>query len=119
LCLLWRRVLDAVELGDSVDQPSNFWPEVLLDLMKGYLGVFNGVVQQGRSQDASIETVIGQDLCHGYRVGDVRVARLSNLSAMSGFGDVVSAPDQIFVGLREMPAMGLEEAVKDRFSRIG
>jgi hypothetical protein len=74
LRLLEALVLDAVELGDAIDQVGGHLAEALGDLLLGDRRVFHHVVQQRGRQRLRVEMPAGQDFRHGERMGDVGFA---------------------------------------------
>jgi hypothetical protein len=67
-------VLDAVELGDAIDQFGGDLAEALGDLLLGDRRVFHHVVQQRGDQRVRVEMPAGQGFRHRQRMGDVGLA---------------------------------------------
>ena len=64
-----RVELDAVELGDAVDDRGDLAAEVTVDVGDGDLGVLDGVVQQGGDDGHLVEADLGDDPGDGERDG--------------------------------------------------
>jgi hypothetical protein len=64
-------VLDAVELGDAIDQLGGDLAEALGDLLLGDRRVLHHVVQQAAVSACGIEVPAGEGFRHGQRMGDV------------------------------------------------
>ena len=69
LLRLARVELDAVELGDAVDDRRDLAAEVAVDVGDGDLGVLDGVVEQGGDDRHLVEADLGHDAGHGERDG--------------------------------------------------
>src|SRR5690606_7359208 len=112
LSLLHRRVLDAVQLGDPVDQGGDLGPELDDDLLEGDVGVLNRVVEQGGGDGGGVEPVVSQVPGYGQGVGYVGVAGLSELAGMGAVGQFVGAPEEVDVALGVVGAVGLHHVVE-------
>ena len=66
--------LEAVELGDPLDDQGHRRTEVAVDDLGGHPGVLDGVVEQGGGHRLGVEPQVGDDAGHGDRVGDVGLA---------------------------------------------
>ena len=86
-------VFEFVELGHPVDEHGNFVTELVAQMVEGVLGVLHRVVQQRGGHGLRADAEIGEDLRHGDRVGDVRLAALALLPGVSPFGRVIGALD--------------------------
>ena len=86
LRVLQRGELDAVDLGDAVDQVGHGLAEVLGDLALGGRRVLHHVVEQCRHQRLRVEVPLREDLRHRERVGDVGLAALAVLPGVRGPG---------------------------------
>ena len=91
---LARVELDALELGDAVDDRRDLAAEVGLDVGERDLGVLDGVVEQGGGDGDLVEADVGDDAGHGERVVDVALAARAQLAAMGLGGDLVGAVDR-------------------------
>ena len=90
--------LDAVELGNAVDQIGHRLAEFFADFGLGDFGVFHHVVQECRGQRLRVEMEFGEYVGDRQRVRDVRVAGSAELAAVRGFAEVVSGfyPRDVF-----------------------
>ena len=82
LLRMLRLQLDAIELGDAVDQARHLGAEQTLDVGDGGAGVFDGVVQQRRDDRRGIQPVVGEDAGHFKRMREVGVAIGAGLRAV-------------------------------------
>ena len=80
---------DAVEFGNAIDKFGHRFAELLGDFGLGDLGVFHHVVQQRGSQRLRIEMQLGEDIGNRQRMRNIRFARGAELTAVSGFAEVV------------------------------
>ena len=102
--------LQALQLGDPVDDGGHLGAELLLQLGERDPGVLDGVVQQGGGDGGVVQAEVGGDLGHGDGVGDVGVARLA-LLALVGLGRSSVGPDhEVTAG----PGVVLPEGLDDR-----
>ena len=74
--------LEPVELRDALDDQCDRRTEISLDDLRGDPGVFDCVVQQGRSHGLGVEAQVGHDPGHGDGVGDVGLPRAPQLAGM-------------------------------------
>ena len=110
LRVLGRLELDAVELGDAVDQLRHRLAEGVGDLVLGDRGVLGHVVQQRGHQRLAVEVPVGQDLGHREGVRDVRVAGLARLAGVRGLGEAVRLGEaRDVLRLQVAEAGGLQE----------
>ncbi len=72
--------LDAVELGDAVDDLGDLVAEVVLEVVEGEPGVLHGVVEEGGGHRDVVEPEVGHDAGDGQRVLDVGLARAAGLA---------------------------------------
>ena len=86
--------LEAVELGDPVDDQGHGRAEVALDDLGGHPGVLDGVVQQGGGHRLGVEAQVGHDAGHGDGVGDVGLARAPQLPGVGDGGRLRRPDDQ-------------------------
>ena len=101
--------LDALELGDTVDDAGDVGTELGGDVLEGDVGVLDGVVQQrGRDRDV-VEAEVGDDRGDGQRVMDVRLARLAHLLAMGVSRQLVGPGDHQRARLRVVRPEGADE----------
>ena len=94
LHFLLARELDLVELGDAVDHVGDGLAEALLELVLGDGGVLHHVVQQRGGEALRVEPPLRQDGRDRERVRDVRLARLAELPAVRGLGELERALDE-------------------------
>ena len=73
-CSSWRAGAELGQLGDAVHEVRHLRPKRSSTSRDGVLGVLRHVVQQRRLDRERVEAELGQDLGHGQRVGDVRLA---------------------------------------------
>ncbi len=88
-----RVELDALELGDTVDDGGDLVTEVGLHVGQRDLGVLDGVVQQRSGHRDLVEADVGDDAGDRQRVVDVALAARAQLAAMGLGGDLVGAVD--------------------------
>ena len=86
--------LQAVELGDAVDDQGHGRAEVTLDDLRGHPGVLHGVVQQGGGHRLGVEAQVGDDAGHGDGVGDVGLARAPQLAGVGDGGRLRGPHDE-------------------------
>ena len=91
---LARVELDALELGDAVDDRRDLGAEVGLDVGERDLGVLDGVVQQRGGDGDLVEADVGDDAGDGERVVDVALTARAQLAAVRLGGDLVGAVDR-------------------------
>ena len=72
--------LDAVELGDAVDDGGDVGAEVGLEVLEGEAGVLDRVVEEGGGDGDVVEAEVGHDAGDGERVLDVGLARAAGLA---------------------------------------
>jgi hypothetical protein len=111
-------VLQLVELRDTVDEHGDLIAEVVTEHVEGVVGVLDGVVQQGGGKGLRPDPEVGEDLRHGDRVGDVRLAALAQLAGVRLVGRRVCALDQRDIRLRVVRPDGLEQPI-DGAHRLG
>jgi hypothetical protein len=95
----------------AVDEHRDLVTEVVPQLVELVVGVLDGVVQEGRGDRDGADAEVGEDLCHGDRVRDVRLAGLALLPVVGPFGHRVGPLDQGRVGLRVVRAEGPDQGV--------
>ena len=78
--------LEAVELGDPVDDLGDLAPEHPLDLVLGDGGVLDRVVEQRGGEGDVVEAEVGEDQRDPERVGDVGLAGAADLLDVGGRG---------------------------------
>ena len=100
LLLLVATGAELGQLGDAVDEVRDLRPEALLDVAEVVLGVLGDVVEQRRRDRHRVEAELGQDLGHGQRMGDVRLAAGPLLALVGLDGEAVGPFDGLQVGLR-------------------
>ena len=94
LLRLARVELDALELGDAVDDRGDLVAEVGLDVGERDLGVLDGVVEQGGGDGDLVEADVGDDAGDGERMVDVALAAGAQLAAVGLGGHLVGAVDR-------------------------
>ena len=104
LHVLARVELDLVELGDAVDHVGDRLAERRLDLVLGDGGVLHHVVQQRGGEALRVEAPLRQDARDRERVRDVGLARLAELAAVGGLGELERALDERDVRRRQVMA---------------
>ena len=104
-----RVELDAVELGDTVDDRSDLAAEVAIDVADGDLGVLDRVVQQGGDDGDLVEADLGDDTGDRQWVVDVALAARTELVAVSFGGDLIGVGDRRHRRLRMTAAIGGEQ----------
>ena len=104
-----RLELDAIELGDAVDQLGDRLAEVLRDLVLGDRGVLHHIVQQRGHQRLAVEVPVGQDFGDRQRVRDVGVAGLALLAGVRGVREAVGLGQAVDVLGLQVPETGLIE----------
>jgi len=117
-----RNPLDAVQLGDPVDDAGNFSSEIALDIGEADRGVLYDVVEKGGDDRGSIEAEVAQYLGDGKGMSNIEVAGRSLLAAM-GFGSqIIGTSNDVRIGggkvLRNC-AFELVDAFIDRNIRHG
>ncbi len=109
LCLLGVE-LEAVELGDTVDDRRHVGPELALDVFLGDRRVLDRVVEQRGGDGDVVESQVGEHEGHTHRVGDVGLPGPTDLLLVRVAGDVVGVLDHRGVAT----AVALEVAVDQR-----
>ena len=100
LVALAGRELDAVQLGDAVDDLGHLGAEVRLDVGQGAVGVLDDVVQQGGGHAHVVEAEAGHDAGHAEGVLHERLARLAPLGAVGAGRPRVGPLDEVHLGIR-------------------
>jgi hypothetical protein len=113
LRVLLRLELDAVELGDAVDQVRHRAAEARGDVVLGNLGVLDDVVQQRGDERLPVELPLREDLGDGDGMMDVGLAALAVLALVHALGHVVAALQQARVTAAMDASMRTDE-VDDR-----
>jgi hypothetical protein len=105
--------LQAVELGDAVDDGRDLVAELLDEPLGGDAGVLDGVVQQGGRDGRLVEPQVRDDARHGDGVGHVGFAGAAQLALVGVDGGQSGAPDQldvaalvVLVEVRDQPLDG-------------
>ena len=65
--------MNAAEFGDALHQGPHLHPEMLLDLLRGDVGVLDHVVEEAGSDHTGARSDVTEQVCHGHRMDDVRV----------------------------------------------
>ena len=114
---LARDQFQPFQLGQALDQRADLWPEHVVDLGAGGLGVLNGVVQQRRDDGGIVELETGQDGRDLKRMGKIGIARRPYLFAMSFHGIDVGSVQQILVCVGVVGADTFDKVVLTHHSR--
>ena len=99
LGFLARDEVEALDLGQAVDDLADLGAEHLVDLGAGGVGILDGVVKQRHGDGGIVELEIGEDGGDFERMGEVRVTRSPCLAAMLLHAVHVSLVEQGFVGI--------------------
>jgi len=99
LLLLLGVELQAVELGDAVDDRGDLIAELLGQPLLGDAGVLDGIVQQGRGDRGLVEAQVGRDIGHRDRVRDVGLAGSAQLALVRLNGGGPGATDDLDVAV--------------------
>ena len=102
LVALAGRELDAVQLGDAVDDLGHLRTEVGIDVGQRAVGVLDDVVQQGRRHAHVVEPQASDDASHVERVLHERLARLAPLGPVGARRPRVGPLDDVRVGVTEV-----------------
>jgi hypothetical protein len=94
-------LLDLLELGDAVHQLGDGCAKVCADVVDAVVGVLGDVVQQPRGNRLRVHAQLGEQLRHGYRVGNVGFAAFPRHAAVRVAGKHIGAQDQIAAVLFE------------------
>jgi len=95
LLLLVRAQRDPAQLGDAVDQPSHLRAELALHLLRGQVGVLDGVVQKRGRDRLGVQFQVGQDRGHLEGVVHVVLTRQPALARVGAGRAFVRFPDQL------------------------
>ncbi len=110
LLRLPRVEVEAIELGDTVDDAGDLGPEQLLEVLDRHHGVLDRVVQQRGRDRHVVEPELGEDHRDAQRVIDVGLAGPSHLLGVRLTRDLVGLLDERRVG----PAVPLLELGEQR-----
>ncbi len=103
------RELDAVELGDTIDQERHLVAELLDYAVEREVRVFHCVVHQRGREGRFVHAVLCKDLGDGERVHDVWISCCAFLTVVPSSRDFVCLADRFGIPLR----MGLSERLDD------
>ena len=95
LRLLARHEVEAVDLGQAIDDGADLGAEQLVDLGAGGVGVLDGVVQQAHGDGGVVELELGEDGGDFERMGEVGVAGGALLRAMLLHGVDIGLVEQL------------------------
>ena len=109
LRFLARGEIDLADLGDALDDVGHLLAELLLQLLDGERGVFDGIVQQSGGDGRGVQLHLGQQNRHFQGMHQVGLAGGALLSAVMLEGDFVGAADDVeivvgAVGAGNVPA---------------
>ena len=90
-------MVELADLRQAINQVSDLCAEILFDILKRRVGVFDGVVKQSGGDADRIELEIGEDVGDFERVDEIRLAGFAYLAAMLAGREQVSAAQQIFI----------------------
>ena len=109
---LFRDKVEALELGQPVDQRADLGPEGPVDLLQRRGRVLDGVVQHGSHDGRRVEPEVGQDPGHLERMRDVGVARGGPLLVAVRHHRVDVGPvEEGLVGIRVVALHPLDQLV--------
>ncbi len=108
---LARDEVEALQLGEALDQMADVGAENLVDLRPRRRRVLDRVVQQRRRDGGVVELEVGQDRRDLERMGKVRIARGALLLAVRLHGVDVGAVEQRLVGVGIVAADPLDQVV--------
>ena len=112
--------VEAVELGDAVDQVGDLVVEGLAEVGDVDVGrVLDGVVEQGGGHGGRVEAEAGDDAGHPDGVDDVGIARLAPLAFVEAGGRLEGLLEEARVGLRMVLAEGPQHGLPRRVDLIG
>src|SRR5919112_341961 len=94
---------EPLELGDPVDYLGHVVTEAFRQLLFGYAGILEHIVQQRGGDGRRVEAQLGEDVGGRERVVDERFAALAGLAPVRRVGRVVGVGDQL---LRPLRAVG-------------
>ena len=110
--------VELLQLGQAVDQRTDFRTEFLVDFGFRCGGVFDGVVEQCRHDGRIVELKVGQDRGDFERVREIRIARGAGLRAVRLHRVHVSAVEQVLVGVRIVALDPLDQVVLPHHPRL-
>ena len=87
------------------------WPNRLIDLGAGRLGILDRVVQQRGGDGGVVELEVGENRRDFDRMGEIRIAGGAPLLAMRLHGVDIGAVEQVLVGVRIVSAHPLDQVV--------
>ena len=89
--------LHFVQLGDTVDQVSNFRSEFRFDVLPAEVCIFNRIVQYRGCDADMIHAQVGKNLGDGYRVKNIGFTGLAGLTPVGGFAKVIGSQHDGYV----------------------
>ena len=107
-------VIHLRQLRDAIHKPGHGVAELRTALVERIVGVFHRVVQQAGRHNQGPHAQVGQDLRHGNRVDDVRLARFAPLGGMLAHRTRIGAREDLHVFVR----MVLTADRQDRQQRV-
>ena len=113
-----RLDLEAVDLGDAVDELGDGIAELLAHVLERVLGILDRIVQDGRAQGVAIHAKVGQDDCDFDGMHDERLAGLAKLALVSAFRKEVGLLDRLTIFVIQVRGCVLEENVEAIGRRI-
>ena len=108
---LFRDEIEALDLGEAVDERADLRAEQLIDLGAGGVGVFDDVVEECGCDGRVVETEIGQDGGDFEGVGEIGISRGALLIAVRSHCVDVGPVQQGFVRRRVVLLNALDELV--------
>ena len=104
--------LDFVEFGDAFDDVCDLFAEAAGDLLRGDVGVFDGVVQKASGDGGGVHLQIGEDLGDFEGMDDVGLAGGAELAFVLFLTEGPGGADEIEVVVRTVCADGGENVLE-------
>ena len=92
-----RLDLEAVDLGDAIDELGDGVAELLAHVLERVLGILDRIVQDGRAQGIAIHAKVGQDDRDFDGMHDERLAGLAKLALVSAFREEVGLLNRLAI----------------------
>jgi hypothetical protein len=86
------------QVGHALDDVGHLLPEELHELLVAGVGIFHGIVEQGRGHGLLVELEVADDAGHVEGMDDVLLPRLAALSLVFSSGVNVGVLDEVGVG---------------------
>lgn len=113
--LLARLKDDLIQFGDARNEQKHLVAEVAADVLLGDGSILDDVVQKGSRDRRAVQSQLDEDLRHGARVDEVRLARGALLPAVRLLGVAVGADEKLSVLARVIVVDHLQNGIH-RFS---